>query len=141
MKRKALCVFLFGLVWFGFRLAQLCKILPRINHLLPPSVLENKVFNLNYRRIAHNSEPILKSLAIYNMGSILSLMKSQQQAIMTSPVHFGISKCFQSIQIDRQLTKQVLFVIPILEMEREKEGPQITQKFPWQLPVICFLSV
>lgn len=42
-----------------FRLAQLCKILPRTNHLSPQSVLENKVFNLNDRHIAHHTVVIL----------------------------------------------------------------------------------
>lgn len=39
---------------------------------------------------------------------------------MTLPVPLGISKCFQSIPIDKQLTKPVLFVIPILEMDRQR---------------------
>lgn len=42
-----------------FRLAQLCKILPRTNHLSPQSVLENNVFNLNDRHIAHHAVVIL----------------------------------------------------------------------------------
>lgn len=49
-----------------FRLAQLCTVLPRTNHLSPQSVLESELSHFNCRHMPHNNNGDLLENFMYN---------------------------------------------------------------------------